>query len=64
MQELEWSVLARQALRERVGDALALAGVVNRWVTDRRARAVRIDWQFRTVDAEVKLKRLYPIFTV
>jgi hypothetical protein len=33
-------------------------------VTDRRARAVRIDWQFRSANAAVKLKRLYPVFTV
>jgi hypothetical protein len=64
VQELEWSALARQALHERVGDVVALAGAAQRWVTDRRARAVRIDWQFRSVDAAVKLKRLYPVFTV
>jgi hypothetical protein len=64
VQELEWSALARQALRERVGDALALAGVIDRWVTDRRARAVRIDGQFRVGEAEIKLKRLYSIFIV
>jgi hypothetical protein len=64
VQELEWSALARQALRERVGDVLALTAVAQRWVTDRRARAVRIDWQFRSVDAAVKLKRLYPVFSV
>jgi DDE superfamily endonuclease len=64
VQELEWSALARQALRERVGDVLALTAVAERWVTDRRVRAVRIDWQFRSVDAQIKLKRLYPIFTV
>ena len=64
VQELEWAALARQALKARVGDAVALAGVVERWVVDRRERLVRIDWQFRSVDAQVKLKRLYPIFTV
>ena len=64
VQELEWSALARQALRERVGDVVALTAVAERWVTDRRVRAVRIDWQFRSVDAQIKLKRLYPTFTV
>jgi hypothetical protein len=64
VQELEWLALARQALRERVGDVVALTAVAQRWVTDRCARAVRIDWQFRSVDAQIKLKRLYPIFTV
>ena len=64
VQELEWAALAKQALRARVGDAIALAGVVAVWVLDRCARAVVIDWQFRSVDAQVKLKRLYPIFIV
>ena len=64
VQELEWAALAKQALRARVGDAVALAGVVAPWVLNRRTRAVLIDWQFRSVDAQVKLKRLYPIFTV
>ncbi len=31
VQELEWSALARQALRERVGDVVALAGVAELW---------------------------------
>ncbi len=43
-------------LGERVGDRARL----DRWVLDRRARQVRVDWQFRTVDARVKLKGLYP----
>ena len=64
VQELEWAALAKQALRARVGDAIALAGVVAAWVLDRYARAVLIDWQFRSVDAQVKLRRLYPAFTV
>ena len=63
-QGLDTSMLAKQALRARVGDVAALAGVVARWVLDRCARAVRIDWQFRSVDAQVKLKRLYPVFIV
>ncbi len=64
VQEIEWSALARQALKERVGDKAALERAVLRWVVDRRDRAIRIDWQFRSVDAELKLKRLYPILIV
>ena len=60
VQELEWSALARQALGERVGDRARLEGLVEHWVLERRARLVRVDWQFRTVDARVKLKGLYP----
>lgn len=51
VQEIEWSALARQALKERVGDETALEQVVSHWVVGRRDRAVKIDWQFRLVDA-------------
>jgi len=60
VQELEWSALARQALGERVGDQVRLKRLVARWLEDRRERAVKIDWQFTTADARIKLKRLYP----
>jgi transposase len=60
LQELEWSALARQALGERVGDQPRLERLVAHWLEDRRERAVKIDWQFTTSDARIKLKRLYP----
>jgi len=30
------------------------------WARDRNARQCGVDWQFRTKDARIKLKRLYP----
>lgn len=60
VQELEWSALARQALGERVGDQARLKRLVARWLEARQERAVKIDWQFTTLDARLKLKRLYP----
>ncbi|MEQ8173196.1 MAG: IS630 family transposase, partial [Candidatus Eremiobacterota bacterium] len=30
------------------------------WEKDRNDRKVKIDWRFRTKDARIKLKRLYP----
>lgn len=63
VQELEWSALARQALSERVGDRERLERLVHAWLQERRQKAVKIDWQFTTEDARVKLKRLYPIMT-
>jgi transposase len=63
VQELEWSALARQALTERVGDRERLGRLVHAWLQERREKAVKIDWQFTTDDARVKLKRLYPIMT-
>jgi len=63
VQELEWSALARQALGERVGDQKRLERLVTHWLEERRERAVKIDWQFTTSDARLKLKRLYPEMT-
>ena len=30
------------------------------WNTDRNNRQTKVDWQFKTDDARIKLKRLYP----
>jgi hypothetical protein len=30
------------------------------WSADRNARGVGADWQFRTEDARIRLKHLYP----
>jgi hypothetical protein len=30
------------------------------WEADRNSSAKKIDWQFTTTDARIKLKRLYP----
>jgi hypothetical protein len=30
------------------------------WKTRRNDRQKRVDWRFRTADARIKLKRLYP----
>ena len=60
MAECELSVLERQALGVRVGDEADLQSRVTSWSTDRNQRIRRIDWQFRTPDARIKLRRLYP----
>ena len=60
MAECELSVLEKQALGARVGDEKELRLRVTNWGTDRNHRCRRIDWQFRTPDARIKLRRLYP----
>lgn len=60
MAECELSVLEKQALDERVGDETELRRRVNDWQADRNNRTKRIDWQFTTSDARIKLRRLYP----
>jgi DDE superfamily endonuclease len=58
--EIEFAALSRQCLDRRIPDLVMLAGEVQVWTVERNARQVKVDWQFRTVDARVKLARLYP----
>jgi hypothetical protein len=58
--ECELSVLARQCLDRRIPDIATLTREVVAWEETRNAAVVRVDWQFTTADARVKLKRLYP----
>jgi hypothetical protein len=58
--ECELSVLARQCLDRRIPDRATLEREVAAWQERRNAQVVKIDWQFTTADARVKLKRLYP----
>ncbi len=60
MAECELSVLEKQALGDRVGDETELRRRVNCWEMDRNQRTKRIDWQFTTTEARIKLRRLYP----
>jgi len=62
MAELELSVLQRQCLRQRLPDRAAMEHEVTAWAMRRSAATKRIDWQFTTADARIKLRRLYPAF--
>jgi hypothetical protein len=59
--ECELSVLSRQCLDRRIDSQPRLASEVTTWNTARNAQQVRVDWQFTTPDARIKLKRLYPV---
>ncbi len=58
--ECEFSVLQRQCLDRRIESAELLGREVNAWQESRNAIDSRINWQFTTKDARVKLRRLYP----
>jgi hypothetical protein len=60
MAECELSVLGRQCLDRRIDSQQLLTTEVAAWQHPRNAAKVRVDWQFRTPDARIKLKRLYP----
>ena len=62
MAEIELSVLGRQCLDRRIPDKQALSAEVSAWEAKRNHDAVKVDWQFTTDDARIKLKHLYPKF--
>lgn len=59
--ELELSVLARQCLDRRIPDEATLFQEVGAWERKRNNAVVKVNWQFTTADARIKLARLYPI---
>lgn len=59
--ECELSVLGRQCLGQRIEDQMLLDEEVTAWEEERNGQEVRVDWQFTTSDARIKLKRLYPV---
>lgn len=60
MAEIEFSALSRQCLNRRIDTAEELEKEVKAWEKERNKAEVKCDWQFRTEDARVKLKKLYP----
>jgi hypothetical protein len=60
MAELELSALARQCLKRRMPDRVALAQEVAAWTNDRNAARVQIDWRFSITEARATLPHLYP----
>ncbi len=60
MAEIEFSALKGQCLNRRIPDMATMQSEVAAWEASRNNRIRKIDWQFTTADARIKLKRLYP----
>jgi len=60
MAEIELSVLKGQCLDCRLPDMATMQAEVAAWEKDRNNSIKKINWQFTTSDARIKLKRLYP----
>ena len=58
--EIELSVLKRQCLSVRIDCIEKMRKKVSSWNSDRNNRQTKVDWQFKTDSARIKLKRLYP----
>jgi len=60
MAEIELNVLTRQCLNRRIARLSTVKKEVDSWQNQRNNRCARINWQFTTEDARIKLRRLYP----
>jgi len=58
--EIKFSVLSKQCLDRRLPDQATLKTEVAAWNKKRNNQMGKVDWQFTTDDARIKLKRLYP----
>ena len=60
MAEIELSILSRQCLDRRIPDQATLRNETKTWASTRNAHASPMEWRFTTIDARIKLKKLYP----
>ena len=61
MAEIELAALTRQCLDRHIPDLPTLQAEIAAWNASRNNLSHKIDWQFTTTDARIKLKRLYPV---
>ena len=58
--EIELSVYKRLCIPGRIDSIERMQEMTRIWNHGRNTRQTKVDWQFRTADARVKLRRLYP----
>jgi hypothetical protein len=62
MAEIELNVLMGQCLNRRIDTIEEIEREVKAWQEYRNNKKAKINWQFATEDARIKLRRLYPTF--
>jgi len=62
MAEIELNVLMGQCLNRRIATMEEIVKEVKAWEEHRNNKNAKINWQFTTDDARIKLRRLYPTF--
>ncbi len=60
MAEIELNVLTGQCLNRRIDDIAMVRHEVLAWQEFRNNKNAKVNWQFTTEDARIKLSRLYP----
>lgn len=58
--EVELAVIEKQSIGGRVPDLASLEIRAKAWEKARNGAKKKVDWQFKTADARIKLRRLYP----
>jgi len=62
MAEIENSAMARQCLSRRIPEKEVMEEETSAWSKRRNEEGASATWRFRTEDARIKLRRLYPNF--
>ena len=62
MAEIELNVMIGQCLNRRIGRLADVETAVSAWQAHRDNLNAKINWQFTTEKARIKLRRLYPTF--
>ncbi|MCP3872451.1 MAG: IS630 family transposase [Desulfobacteraceae bacterium] len=62
MAEIELNVLIGQCLGRRIDNIEAVEREASAWQKHRNNKEAKVNWQFSTEDARIKLSRLYPTF--
>ena len=60
MAEIEINVMCRQALGKPLSDMDSFKKQIAAWTIQRNSQSAKVNWQFTTKDARIKLKHLYP----
>lgn len=60
MAEIEIGVMTRQCLDRRIADQATLSAEIGAWLKRRNEEKTCVNWRFKTEDARIKLKSLYP----
>ena len=60
MAEIEISIMSRQALAKPLPDFDSFSRQVRSWTLQRNSIGGKVNWQFRSSDARMKLAKLYP----
>lgn len=58
--EIELNMMTRQCLERRIDNIDTLGKELAAWESEKNSQEKKINWQFRTKDARIKLVSLYP----